>query len=465
MTREEALQVLKERMDYYDREKRMRAAIEVLVPEFAEKEDDRIRQVLCDIVRDVPFMETELCARGLTVERVLDYLEKQKEQIPYTDFVIKPHKGSDNNPYDMRASEAQEYAINRGFGIPFNDGEVYVDVRHMTQTIGNIIRWADEHPKEQKSADKCPEYCVRSHCIGCPIYEKQKEQKSSEWDKLQEKFRNINEAFEDGKKEVIEHPGKYGLQKPAECKATINGEPIATENQSVDIPLADWSEEDEANFAWFDKFFRAESVVANGRDIPQDKYLWFKSLRTQPKKELSIDKAIKWFDDTFYFLDNSSGRGRYCEITTHDFDSLEEMYASFRKAVMVDSKHHWKPTETDVALFNKAVTTNKALTPAERAQLDIIRSKFGCCRAVNCKGIVQKEQTNKNEENKFAPSKWIPATNPPENSELVITCSNDNGTPQCIGLSKYVNGKWYDLMGDEDEGYFNVDYWMPIPMF
>ena len=57
-----------------------------------------------------------------------------------------------------------------------------------------------------------------------------------------------------------------------------------------------------------------------------------------------------------------------------------------------EQKRYWKPTETDIALFNKAVTTNKALTPAERAQLDIVRSKFGCCRAVNCSGIVQKEQ-------------------------------------------------------------------------
>ena len=57
-----------------------------------------------------------------------------------------------------------------------------------------------------------------------------------------------------------------------------------------------------------------------------------------------------------------------------------------------EQKYYWKPTETDVALFNKAVTTNKTLTPTERAQLDIIRSKFGYCRAVNCSGIVQKEQ-------------------------------------------------------------------------
>ena len=42
------------------------------------------------------------------------------------------------------------------------------------------------------------------------------------------------------------------------------------------------SDEDKENFEWFDKFFRAESVIAGGKDIPQDKYLWFKSLRPQP---------------------------------------------------------------------------------------------------------------------------------------------------------------------------------------
>ena len=51
---------------------------------------------------------------------------------------------------------------------------------------------------------------------------------------------------------------------------------------------AEWSKEDEENFEWFDKFFRAESVVAGGKDIPQDKYFWFKSLRPQPKAELTL---------------------------------------------------------------------------------------------------------------------------------------------------------------------------------
>lgn len=56
-------------------------ALEEIFPELreSESEDERIRKALCDIVRDMPYMETELRAHGLTVEKTLAYLEKQKE--------------------------------------------------------------------------------------------------------------------------------------------------------------------------------------------------------------------------------------------------------------------------------------------------------------------------------------------------------------------------------------------------
>lgn len=44
--------------------------------------------------------------------------------------------------------------------------------------------------------------------------EKQKEQKPVDYD--HEMWKNCEANFEGGKKEVIEHPEKYGLQKPAE---------------------------------------------------------------------------------------------------------------------------------------------------------------------------------------------------------------------------------------------------------
>lgn len=133
--------------------------LEDIFPESSESEDERIRKAIIKAIEEA-FAEQGIAGGdlinidGFNMQEMVAYLEKQKEQIPYIDFVIKPHKGDDANPYDMSVFEAQEYAIKRGFGIPFNDGEVYVDERHITQTIGNILRWADEHPKEQKPSEE-----------------------------------------------------------------------------------------------------------------------------------------------------------------------------------------------------------------------------------------------------------------------------------------------------------------------
>lgn len=125
----------------------------------------------------------------------------------------------------------------------------------------------------------------------------------------------------------------------------------------------EWSEEDEEMLIKVEQIVLkhwnslSDSFYHKYDDENQDAescYNWLKSLRPQSKKEFSMEKAIKWLDDTFYFLDNSSGRGRDCEITTHDFDSLEEMYDSFRKAVIVDSEPHWKPTEEQMGALKEA---------------------------------------------------------------------------------------------------------------
>ena len=79
MTREEAIEALKEKLDYYARDKRLKAACETLIPELRESEDEKMlkRIRLCldecvhsDIIRDY---ERDECVA---------YLEKQKEQKP-----------------------------------------------------------------------------------------------------------------------------------------------------------------------------------------------------------------------------------------------------------------------------------------------------------------------------------------------------------------------------------------------
>lgn len=46
--------------------------------------------------------------------------------------------------YNMSFEEAQEYASKRGIDIPWNDGDIFIDEREMTRTVGNIIRWSDD---------------------------------------------------------------------------------------------------------------------------------------------------------------------------------------------------------------------------------------------------------------------------------------------------------------------------------
>jgi len=174
MTREEAINEVKKAMPTFWKE--TKEAIETLVPELSKSEDEKIRNEINNLYSEIDTCISELLKsrtdkdskaegnalfkmEGLMVATLQDlscienYLKKQNEQKPE---LPKPHKGDDCNPYDMGVSEAQEYAINRGFGIPFNNGEVYVNERYLTQTIGNILRWADEHPKEQKSVEWKP---------------------------------------------------------------------------------------------------------------------------------------------------------------------------------------------------------------------------------------------------------------------------------------------------------------------
>ena len=136
-------------------------------------------------------------------------------------------------------------------------------------------------------------------------------------------------------------------------------------------PKQEWSEEDEVNLG------DIKCALYNYYgERAEELYNMLKSLRPQPKKELSIEKAIQWLDDTFYFLDNSSGRGRDCEITTHDFDSLEEMYDSFRKAVIVDSEPSWKPSEEQMEAFSQIVQQFKPDKELESLYEDL-QKKYG----------------------------------------------------------------------------------------
>ena len=114
--------------------------------------------------------------------------------------------------------------------------------------------------------------------------EKQKEQKPVDYD--HEMWKNCEANFEGGKKEVIEHPEKYGLQKAVE-----------------------WSEEDEDRIEYIvgsleslKKYVRENVVMSEEykeymfRRLEQEKS-WLKSLRLQPKQEWSEEDENGMFSD------------------------------------------------------------------------------------------------------------------------------------------------------------------------
>ena len=51
-----------------------------------------------------------------------------------------------NVKYNMSFEEAQQYISMRGLDIPWNDDDVVIDERSITQSVANVLKWADEHP-------------------------------------------------------------------------------------------------------------------------------------------------------------------------------------------------------------------------------------------------------------------------------------------------------------------------------
>lgn len=111
----------------------------------------------------------------------------------------------------------------------------------------------------------------------------------------------IDEALYQFLLEVLE------MQKEQKPTAIINGEPIPTENHSVDIPLAEWSEEDEIHVRSIFGDFRQDVVPDE-----EDQY-WLKkkleSLRLRPMDEWSEEDIA----NRNFILESLEDQIRFCK--------------------------------------------------------------------------------------------------------------------------------------------------------
>lgn len=58
------------------------------------------------------------------------------EQIERASVTMK-----ESQNYHMSFEDAQDYISKCGFDIPWNDGDVFVDEREITRTVGNVLKW------------------------------------------------------------------------------------------------------------------------------------------------------------------------------------------------------------------------------------------------------------------------------------------------------------------------------------
>ena len=231
-----------------------------------ESEDERIRKLLVwQVYRNIEDETNDLAQSvydGIkghdpdleeSIEdwkKCLAYLEKQKEQ--------KPAEVKDpfSNANFVRGYESG-YADAKREQKPAQTDDEKGYIRTTKSIIADFVR--DKQPEDVTFYQKIYDWLDGRHI----------EQKSAEWDELQAEFRSINKAFEDGKKEVIANPKKYGLCKPAE-----------------------WSEEDEKTInnivSVLGKYIDYKAVSGTGSGYATPRYAkeidWLKSLRPDSYK-------------------------------------------------------------------------------------------------------------------------------------------------------------------------------------
>ena len=48
---------------------------------------------------------------------------------------------------NLNFSEVQDYISKRGLDVVWNDCDIFIDEHHITESVANVLKWADENPK------------------------------------------------------------------------------------------------------------------------------------------------------------------------------------------------------------------------------------------------------------------------------------------------------------------------------
>ena len=317
MEREEAINLIKQVLPCLNIDEKIREGFETLIPELAENEDERIIRTFQEYVKNRNWP-----LNGATQAEALAYLERQKECVNLSYSDIETIKTA------LRVS-GLEFSANREAYEKLEGQKKQKDNKFAPRVLPCSAAWFEdggENQKEQKSEEKLSkEEYVKKFKALCDAYEI----------KLPNREYDIYGLCEDLHK-------LFGdIQKPAEQnKATINGEPIPTENQSVNIAL---SKEEK------------ERIRQNGRlDVCYD-----------PEKYGLCHKTEEWSEGEMKVLDSIIDDYEKAAKSFCGYDGKITLLKAIRDGEYVLPKQEW--SEEDEQTFINSVETLEYLGKFELA--------------------------------------------------------------------------------------------------
>jgi hypothetical protein len=176
--------------------------------------------------------------------------------------------------------------------------------------------------EKQKEQDKCPEFCVRSHCIGCTIYEKQKEQKLN----LTAKGKGVykicphckSRMIRDDSKVYTSMPPQYGYNCP-KC-GTMEFDTVMYDNPEMEEQIIDSA-----------PLYTIEQVDEKIREAQE----W----SDEDERKYQCIRNILLTD-----VDKKVGSWKYSEIL--------EWYEKRGIGRYTNSQPHWKPSKEQMEALN-----------------------------------------------------------------------------------------------------------------
>ena len=317
MTREEAIEKIREAMPTLWKE--TIDAIQTLIPELRESEDERIRRKMIEHFKS----KTKETWCNMPVKDIIAYLEKQKEQKP-------PITGNDFGWID----------------------ELKHDLEHpeeLDQKVDDVLKQRKGiRALEQKPAEWKPQ----PESLEALMYAIE-----GEWDKikptsylsrrLEDLYEGLVNTFNVDESLLAELPKTAYSAKDIEELRVLKDKIEASMEAPVDKP-AEWSEEDEEMrgtcIDLLEHFPRpCGEVIGPWKDC----IVWLKSLRPQPKSNVSVaitpnKEFFKWIYDRL--------------VNVHKENPNVDYMISFKKRIeeLSFDKPSWKPSEEQMEALGDA---------------------------------------------------------------------------------------------------------------